>query len=407
MTNDDLVSTEPAAREPLKPPETVLEPPEKVENVTPTQAKGMVQLEEATMAKLDARVVQFAETIAEADVHSEAFEKQLAVIHNMGTQEIREAANVSNRILNRPIRGVGEDAPVTQSLLALRRTVEELDPARREDADRKLLGIIPLGNKVTDYFRKYQSAQSHIDAVLNSLYHGQDELRKDVATIDQEKVNLWNIMQRLQQYIYAADQLDQALEARIATIEAEDPEKARVVKEEILFYVRQKEQDLMTQLAVSIQGYLALDVIRKNDLELIKGVERATTTTISALRTAVIVAQALSNQRLVLDQITALNTTTSDLIESTSVMLKDQSGEIHRQASESTVNLQQLENAFNNVFATLDMISNYKVEALDSMTQTISLLSGQVQKSQTYLDRVRSRQVLEASEDLILPEPEE
>jgi uncharacterized protein YaaN involved in tellurite resistance len=407
MTNDDLVPAEPAAREPLKPPETVLEPPEKVENVTPTEAKGMVQLEEATMAKLDARVVQFAETIAEADVHSEAFENQLAVIHNMGTKEIREAANVSNRILNRPIRGVGEDAPVTQSLLELRRTVEELDPARREDADRKLLGIIPLGNKVTDYFRKYQSAQSHIDAVLNSLYHGQDELRKDVATIDQEKVNLWNIMNRLQQYIYAADQLDQALEARIATIEAEDPEKARVVKEEILFYVRQKEQDLMTQLAVSIQGYLALDVIRKNDLELIKGVERATTTTISALRTAVIVAQALSNQRLVLDQITALNTTTSDLIESTSVMLKDQSGEIHRQASESTVNLEQLENAFNNVFATLDMISNYKVEALDSMAQTISLLSGQVQKSQTYLDRVRSQQVLEASEDLILPEPEE
>ena len=407
MTNDDLIPTEPAAREPLKPPETVLEPPEKVENVTPTEAKGMVQLEEATMAKLDARVVQFAETIAEADVHSEAFEKQLAVIHNMGTKEIREAANVSNRILNRPIRGVGEDAPVTQSLLALRRTVEELDPARREDADRKLLGIIPLGNKVTDYFRKYQSAQSHIDAVLNSLYHGQDELRRDVATIDQEKVNLWNIMNRLQQYIYAADQLDQALEARIATIGAEDPEKARVVKEEILFYVRQKEQDLMTQLAVSIQGYLALDVIRKNDLELIKGVERATTTTISALRTAVIVAQALSNQRLVLDQITALNTTTSDLIESTSVMLKDQSGEIHRQASESTVHLEQLENAFNNVFATLDMISNYKVEALESMAQTISLLSGQVQKSQTYLDRVRSQQVLEASEDLILPEPEE
>lgn len=407
MTNDDLVPAEPAAREPLKPPEAVLEPPEKVENVTPTEAKGMVQLEEATMAKLDARVVQFAETIAEADVHSEAFEKQLAVIHNMGTKEIREAANVSNRILDRPIRGVGEDAPVTQSLLELRRTVEELDPARREDADRKLLGIIPLGSKVTDYFRKYQSAQSHIDAVLNSLYHGQDELRRDVATIDQEKVNLWNIMNRLQQYIYAADQLDQALEARIATIEADDPEKARIVKEEILFYVRQKEQDLMTQLAVSIQGYLALDVIRKNDLELIKGVERATTTTISALRTAVIVAQALSNQKLVLDQITALNTTTSDLIESTSVMLKDQSGEIHRQASESTVNLEQLENAFNNVFATFDMISNYKVEALDSMAQTISLLSGQVQKSQTYLDRVRSQQVLEASEDLILPEPEE
>src|SRR2546428_13963908 len=65
-----------------------------------------------------------------------------------------------------------------------------------------------------------------------------------------------------------------------------------------------------TQLAVNAQGYLALELVRKNNLELIKGVDRATTTTISALRTAVIVAQALTNQELVLNQITALNTTT-------------------------------------------------------------------------------------------------
>ncbi len=380
-----------------------LQPPEKVNEVAPPQAREMVHLEETTLEKLDARVVEFVDRIAASDIHSETYEQQLATIHSMGTKEIREAANVSNRILDQPIRGLGEDTPVTKSLLDLRRTVEELDPARQDDKERKFLGLIPMGNKMTDYFRKYRSSQDHIDAVLNSLYHGQDELRKDVATIEQEKANLWQIMHRLKQYIYVSEQLAQALEARIAAMEAKDPEKARVVKEEILFYVRQKEQDLMTQLAVSVQGYLALDVIRKNDLELIKGVERATTTTISALRTAVIVAQALSNQKLVLDQITALNTTTSDLIESTSVMLKEQSGEIHRQASEATVNLEQLETAFDNVFATLDMISEYKVQAVESMTQTLGLLSGQVQKARTYLDKVRNEQVLEISEDLILP----
>jgi len=401
--NNEMTLSE---REPLKPPDTVLEPPDTVENVTPSEARALVKLEEETLVKLDARAVEFVTALSESEVHSEAFEERLAVIHNMGTKEIREAANVSNRILNRPIRGLGEDEAVTEALLALRNTVEELDPSQ-EETQRRLLGIIPLGSKATNYFRKYQSAQQHIDAVLNSLYHGQDELHRDIATIEQEKVNLWNIMHRLKQYAYVADQLALAFEARIAEIEAEDPEKARVIKEEILFYVRQKEQDLLTQLAVSVQGYLALDVIRKNDLELIKGVERATTTTISALRTAVIVAQALSNQKLVLDQISALNTTTGDLIESTSVMLKEQSGEVHRQASGATVSLEQLKSAFDNIFATLDMISDYKVEAIDSMTQTISLLSGQFQQAQTYLDKVRDERVLEVSEDLILPEPEE
>ena len=82
-----------------------------------------------------------------------------------------------------------------------------------------------------------------------------------------------------------------------------------------------------------VQGYLALDLIRKNNLELVKGVERATTTTVSALRTAVIAALALGNQRLVLDQVTALNTTTGNIIESTSQMLRQQTVEIANQAA--------------------------------------------------------------------------
>jgi uncharacterized protein YaaN involved in tellurite resistance len=153
--------------------------------------------------------------------------------------------------------------------------------------------------------------------------------------------------------------------------------------------VRQKDQDILTQLAVSVQGYLALDVIRRNNLELIKGVDRATTTTVSALRTAVIVAQALANQKLVLDQITALNTTTGNLIESTSELLRTQSAKIGEQAATSTINLEQLQHAFDNVYATIDQIDSYKLQALDNMKKTVDALSTQVAKAQTYLQRAK------------------
>jgi uncharacterized protein YaaN involved in tellurite resistance len=139
---------------------------------------------------------------------------------------------------------------------------------------------------------------------------------------------------------------------------------------------------------VSVQGYLALDVIRRNNLELIKGVDRATTTTVSALRTAVIVAQALADQKLVLDQITALNTTTSSLIESTSVLLRQQSGAINDQAASSTVDLAKLQAAFDNIFATMDEIDAFKLKALDNMAKTVDALSTEVRKSQAYTDRV-------------------
>jgi uncharacterized protein YaaN involved in tellurite resistance len=122
---------------------------------------------------------------------------------------------------------------------------------------------------------------------------------------------------------------------------------------------------------------------------LIKGVDRATTTTVAALRTAVIVAQALANQKLVLDQINALNTTTGNLIESTAAMLKQQSAQIQQQAASATVNLNQLNTAFANLYQAMDMMSDYKVKALDNMRQTVDALSGEVEKAKAYVARAR------------------
>jgi uncharacterized protein YaaN involved in tellurite resistance len=202
-------------------------------------------------------------------------------------------------------------------------------------------------------------------------------------------MHLWETMQRLAQYVYIAEQLDTSLTTQVADIEASDPKRAKTLQEDVLFYVRQKHQDLLTQLAVSIQGYLAIDLIRRNNVELIKGVDRATTTTIAALRTAVIVAQALANQKLVLDQITTLNETTSNLIESTSKSLATQSVAINEQAASSTIGIDKLEAAFTNIYQTMDAIDAFKAQALNSMQATINTLTTEVQKSQTYLERVR------------------
>jgi uncharacterized protein YaaN involved in tellurite resistance len=145
----------------------------------------------------------------------------------------------------------------------------------------------------------------------------------------------------------------------------------------------------MTQLAVSVQGYMALDLVRKNNIELIKGVDRAQTTTIAALRTAIIVSQALARQKLVLDQISALNATTSNLIEATSNQLRIQGAEINQQAASSTIDVQKLQAAFDNVFQTMDTIDTFRAQAVDSMAQTVTALEGQIERARPYLERTR------------------
>ena len=373
-----------------------LVPPQPVATITEAEAASLVHVDPATSSRIDAMVGGYVKSLASLDPHSQDFANKVNAIHQMGNDEIRQSASVSNRLLDKPVKALesgpfSKGAGVSKSLVDLRHTVEDLDPSQQGLLSPKhLFGLIPFGNRLRDYFARYQSAQGHLNAIIQALYHGQDELRQDNAAIEQEKVNVWDIKGKLEQYIYMAGKLDAAMEAEIDQIGQTDPERAKALREDVLFYVRQKRQDLLTQLAVNAQGYLALELVRKNNLELIKGVDRATTTTVSALRTAVIVAQALTNQKLVLSQITALNTTTGNMIESTSQMLKDQSGQIHEQAASATISVEKLQAAFANIYATMDMIDAYKLQALDSMQKTIDALTEEVTKSQSYLERARN-----------------
>ena len=368
------------AAAPLTPPDQVLtlEAPPAPPRVVETQAPKMApQVASEAIPGLDARVDAFMDSLTRAAPKSPEFAKQADNVRTMGDADVRRAAETSNRLLQQPVK-------------ALRRTVEDLDPSQ-VTGTRKILGIIPFGDKVVDYFRRYQSAQSQLNGILHALRNGQDELTKDNVALNLEKTNLWATMGRLNQYVYIAEKLDQKIAAKIAEIELTDPETARALQQDVLFYVRQKHQDLLTQLAVSIQSYLAIDIIIKNNIELIKGVDRASTTTISALRTAVIVAQALGNQKLVLEQITALNTTTSGMIQRTSEMLRENSAAIQEQAASSTLGMAELQAAFQNIYATMDSIDEFKVKALDSMAQTIGVLETEVEKSKDYLKRVQTQ----------------
>lgn len=391
-------------------PTLTLEPPKPVAVVPQDEANQMVKLDETKIPELDAKVDAFVNDVIMHPVNTPEFDKKVASIHNLGNAQIMASAQVSNRMLDRPAKSMNaslfDQSPIAKSLTELRGVVEDLDPSKQNlKSPRKFLGIIPMGNKVRDYFLSYQSSQKHLNAIIEGLYNGKDELLRDNAAIEQEKVNMWELMQALREYIYVGKQIDAKLEAKVTALETTDPEKARVVKEEMLFYVRQKNTDFLTQLAVNIQGYLALDIIRKNNLELVKGVDRATTTTVSALRTAVIVSQALSNQKLVLDQIDALNKTTGSIIQSTSELLKQQSTAVHQQAANSTIEVEKLQSAFNNIYETMDTIANYKVEALSSMQETVNVLTSEVEKSQKYLDRVRGEQVNEVAREIdVTPE---
>lgn len=378
-----------------------LTPPEAVAPVPREKAGGLVPVDPSVQDEMARRAAEYVGSLAALDSRSPEFAGKVGEIAGLGASEMRGAAAQSNRMLERTLRSLpdkGGDAQshVAGSLVELRRVVEDLDPRDLPASKgRKFLSKLPGGNKLRDHVAKYASSQATLNKIVGSLRGGQDELRRDNAALQTERVRLWETMGKLQEYVVLTQALDTAVEEHIAGAEAVDPAQADTLRADVLFPVRQKHQDLLTQLAVCAQGYLAMDVVRRNNDELIKGVDRAATTTVSALRISVMLASALENQRKVVDQVNALRGTTEDLIRGNAEMLATQSGEIQRIAADPAVGAETLRTAFQQIYRTLDAIDTYKVQATESMAATVESLTSELQHASAYLERSRSQGALE------------
>ncbi|MFE0252046.1 toxic anion resistance protein [Streptomyces sp. NPDC059010] len=377
----------------------VLTPPEPVAAVPREKAGGLVPVDDGVRTEMSNKASAYVEILAGLDARSPEFAGKVGEITALGAGEIRTAAAQSNRMLERTVRSLPDQggdaqAQVAGSLVELRRVVEDLDPRDLPAAKgRRFLSRLPGGNKLRDHVAKYASAQGTLNRIVGSLRGGQDELRRDNAALQTERVRLWESMGKLQEYVVLTEALDTAVEQHITRVT--DPQQADALRADVLFPVRQKHQDLLTQLAVCAQGYLAMDVVRRNNDELIKGVERAATTTVSALRISVMLASALDNQKKVIEQVTALRGTTEGLIRNNAEMLATQSGEIQRIAADPAVGAETLRSAFQQIYRTLDAIDSYKVQATEAMAATVENLTAELQQASGYLERSRSQGALE------------
>ncbi|MFE5966314.1 toxic anion resistance protein [Streptomyces sp. NPDC056463] len=377
----------------------ILTPPEPVPQVRTEQASGLVPLDESVRTEMSRRAVEYVDSLAGLDARSPEFAGRIGEIAALGAGEMRSAAAQSNRMLDRTVRSLGEgggdaQARVGTSLVELRRTVEDLDPRDTPGKGaRRFLSKLPGGNRLRDHVARYASSQGTLTRIVGALRGGQDELRRDNAALQTERARLWETMGKLQEYAVLTEALDGAVEERIAL--TPDPAAADALRSDVLFPVRQKHQDLLTQLAVCAQGYLAMDVVRRNNDELIKGVERAATTTVSALRIAVMLSSALENQRKVAEQVDVLRSTTEELIRGNAEMLSTQSGEIQRIAADPAVGAETLRSAFQQIYRTLDAIDTYKVQATESMAATIDSLTAELQSAGSHLARTRRTSALE------------
>jgi len=345
-------------------------------------------------AQAEAQVTQL---LAIDPTNDEARTAARAAVDSMG-RDLQTRSATRSRMLQAPLKeishGTEDGGEVAKSLSDLRIEVEKLDPSGLDTEAgwfTRAIGRIPgVGTPLKRYFMRYESSQTQIDAIVHSLEKGRDQLKRDNVTLGDDQKQMRELTHLLADQIALAQALDAVVVDKLATEIGPDDPRRQFVEEDILFALRQRTVDLQQQLAVNQQGVLAVEIIIRNNRELIRGVDRAIDVTISALQVAVTVALALAHQKIVLDKIEAINTTTSAMIAGTAERLKTQGTAIHQQASGTMLDMESLRQAFADIDIALDEISRYRREALPTMAGTILELDQLTAESEAAIERMES-----------------
>ena len=129
----------------------------------------------------------------------------------------------------------------------------------------------------------------------------------------------------------------------------------------VLEHLEKKLYDIKQIILVKEQSKLSLEIIRNNNKEIIRNIQRIRNVTIEALNTAVIVARSLYNQKLVLKKIHSLETDTGNLIKETGSILKSQGISILKDITNDNA-VESLKSAFESAFQTINAINEQNKE---------------------------------------------
>ncbi len=373
-----------------------LELPKKEEIKKAVEAETAVDRETSLMISDASK--EKGDEILNADIDSFQDRKELTkAIEEFGADVVKKSAD-KNSIMKTRIgelsRAGGESGAVANGLEALSRQMKDLDPSGVDFVKKGPLGN--LFNPVRSYFNKFKAADSVIGEIVESLDKGARTLRDDNTTLELEQASMRELTKQLNQKIALGQELDDYLTEQIGRQRDlhGDSEKVKFVEEEILFPLRQRMIDFNQMLAVNQNGILAMEVIRKNNYELIRSVNRAQTVTVAALNVAVTVAGALYNQKIVLEKVKVLNQATNDMIASTSRMLSTQGAEIQKQAMDSNIQVETLKEAFRETLGALDSINQYKQKALPQMKETIAQFRDLAQEGERVIRNMEESAVM-------------
>ena len=370
-------------------PPLTLAMPEPVAPVKePDAALAMVPLKNETQAAAVAQADQFIADLLHMDMTSGEFRARVDSAFRLGRKEIGESALLTGKFLDQNFVK-DADNPAFQVMNEMRGLFEELDPGKEGDlmSPHKILGMIPLGNRLQAYLRRFDSASDSLRRLIDNIYGVEDQLSRDDQELFATMNKLLDAMNKLKAVDIFIDRLDQTLTEAIARVRSTDPARAKAIEQEVLFYARQASMDVKTQILVCINGYKMLEGLRKTGRELHNGCDRMATIGMASLSIAVTLARAQGYQMKVMDALKQSSKAIEGLMASTAKMFGEHVDRVTEFEANPLIGVQALKASFDTVFAGLDKMDEFRSKSIESMGANIAMLKGILDQGEARMRR--------------------
>ena len=256
---------------------------------------------------------------------------------------------------------------IEENIDKLNKKIKELDPSTVDFSIQKRLFFSPT-NK---YFNKIKQEENFIAILIEELEKEKNILNRDNITLEIEINRLRDLIEQINNEYANGEEIRKDVNSIIEKAKQENNnKKEQFYTQNVLTPLERKLYDIKQMALIKEQSALAFEIIRRNNKEIIRNLERIKNVTIEALNTAVIVAKSLYNQKLVLNKIKMMEKGTSNLIEGTANAIKNQSEEIAKSSNPEEL----LKKAFDNALNTLSNVNEENKKSIpENETKIIEL----------------------------------
>jgi uncharacterized protein YaaN involved in tellurite resistance len=318
-------------------------------------------------------------------------ETKEGVVHGLrvlNDKVMEEASQFTSEALKKRMGGLqatAEGDVVFQGMMDLNAKLKEVHPSNYDLTENFFHKILPFLSPVRNYFAKFQTMESVIGGYQENLERGIEERELDLDILREDKKSLYNAEKLLKQGIEFNKLLQDKLETKIK-MDVSDASQKQFLEGQILSNLLRQTQGLEEMRAVNLQGQMSMEMLLKTGLEVIDGAKRCIRISINALTIAGVIQHVLTGQRKLLEAVTEVNKTATQMVDWNAKQLSTTMIEVGRMASETSLDIDVLINAIEMSTKAIDDDIKYRQEAIPMIKERISRLGEASNKAQKTTD---------------------